>query len=990
MNTKLDNITTQYRKFNENQALTEGQLNEFIDYFEDQDRLSRTRLSGVGIVCGFKSTLTGTSNSQTDANQATAAIEIQDSNSITITQGAGVTTDGDLITLREKNYESKEVSIDFESKKYTYYREYVDNLKYPHFVRDGKQIRLVELFTDEEVEMLVADGADSTAFHKVTEISPLTNKIIILYLESYSNEESPCEDADCDNQGAEQVSNLKVLLADAEEVETYMVNGDGKDSIYKLYNSYEKLYDALTEIEARRVILHSGITTATQLKTEFQDAIYSAETVSNLSEGFAAIAETFNISANFGGQTLDSKLNDLLSTTASNLDDYQYRYDLLKDLIDTYNEIKRLVLHLKAECCPSIASFPKHLMLGPVAAPLNLGDYTRYRHDFYNSPINTNDDENYQKLVLLANRFVQKINGFQSFVGQIKIIPSNQYVELAKKAIPYYYKVTQSLLENWNFEKTQTDKEAYNLSYHTANLASDDFVQNPLLYNIDDNDFFRIEGHLEKPYKIALKTINDLKAQYGLPFDVLTLVLRKGETTSDAKQTTVTSTAASESTTISIKQLRDQLYSISSDISNEVGDSQKTLQTISSLDSQLKLLNEVEYAESETGSVSVIRQDAKDDDVVSELLSEFLERKSGLEHVAGVGRGETFVMIYESETNNQVLADFTLPYLCCSKKDPVFLVLPASKLCQNDAPIAITIIPLDGTIKAFANGTQINAITQSGGQNYFDPSLVNSQYFGETITFTVNDDPVDTQMVVYAQPNVSVTVDNVTYTEDPTNPTADVVFKVVGDDLAGLTYSWNFGDGKPAENTKPTNGLVSHEYNLVVDQEDVFHPTLTVTNSSDCSFTYVVAPLTLVGQTTAVCLAEMEITVQYSDNSSDPCGGGHTCDRASFKLKGNGIEIGDVFLNNAGGSLDHHNYPPGVSSGGSRYNILPAITTAVAQQIAAISPDGFITFSLECALPTGCHTGTAWTTFKLNGNTIYEGCPNNNFLTINPCTGETR
>jgi hypothetical protein len=40
MNAKLDNVTTQYRKFNENQVLTEGQLNEFIDYFEDQDRLS--------------------------------------------------------------------------------------------------------------------------------------------------------------------------------------------------------------------------------------------------------------------------------------------------------------------------------------------------------------------------------------------------------------------------------------------------------------------------------------------------------------------------------------------------------------------------------------------------------------------------------------------------------------------------------------------------------------------------------------------------------------------------------------------------------------------------------------------------------------------------------------------------------------------------------------------------------------------------------------
>ena len=38
MNAKLNDITTQYRRFNENQALTDTQLNEFLDYFEDQDR----------------------------------------------------------------------------------------------------------------------------------------------------------------------------------------------------------------------------------------------------------------------------------------------------------------------------------------------------------------------------------------------------------------------------------------------------------------------------------------------------------------------------------------------------------------------------------------------------------------------------------------------------------------------------------------------------------------------------------------------------------------------------------------------------------------------------------------------------------------------------------------------------------------------------------------------------------------------------------------
>jgi len=41
METKLTDITTNYSKFVDNQVLTKDQLNAFIDYFDDQDRLSR-------------------------------------------------------------------------------------------------------------------------------------------------------------------------------------------------------------------------------------------------------------------------------------------------------------------------------------------------------------------------------------------------------------------------------------------------------------------------------------------------------------------------------------------------------------------------------------------------------------------------------------------------------------------------------------------------------------------------------------------------------------------------------------------------------------------------------------------------------------------------------------------------------------------------------------------------------------------------------------
>lgn len=1002
MNTKLDHVTTQYRKFNDNQALTEGQLNEFIDYFEDQDRLSRTRLSGVGVVCGFQTKyieleIGPTLSDGTSNNLRRPDLELP-FDTIMITQGAGVTTDGDLITLRQKGATSSEAVIDFTSKNYRYYRDYNDVLRYEHFRIGGQQIPLLELFTTQDYEDALAAGANAGSFRLVSEISgTLNNKIVILYLESYSNDENPCQDADCDHTGSEQVSNLKVLLADSESVSALIARGDAKDTIYKLHDTYEKLFDSLPNLAARRVILDADVKSADQLRSKFQGAITA---VAELSKGFSSIADTFKVSLNLGGQTLNDKLNALLSMTGAGLKDYQYRYDLLKDLIDTYGEIRDLILHLNVECCPEIASFPKHLMLGAVGAKMELGQYTPLRHGFYNSPVTTNDDENYERVVMLANRFVQKINGFQSYVGRIKITPSNMDVKLGDKAIPYYYNVDQPLLAQWNFEKTKTDRQNYNLSYHTANLAGEDFIQNPLNYNIDNNDFYRIEGHIGMPYKTALQNVNDLKTKYGLAFDAIALVLRK-----DGKPGTE---VPGREKTVSIDDLRKQLIAISSDVSNRAVNSQNTLQNISKLDDQLRLLNQAEFAkEGSSDGVTVVKQDPKKGDVVSELLSEFLERKSGMEHVGGVARGGTIAFLYESEANNQVLADFSLPYLCCSKKDPVFLVLPKNKLCQNDAPMAMTLTPLDAQVKAFINGASIPAITQSAGQSFFDPSLVNAAYFGQTITFTVNDDPVDAQMIVYAQPSVSVapgvaSYDAPTMDENANNPDATVEFKVTGD-FTGLTFTWNFDDGTPIQHNEAPTNQKKHVYKLVAGEEKTFNPILTVTNANGCSTVYKLTPLKLKGQSTIACLSGMKVVIQYRDKIDT----GHVCNDATFNLTGNGIVIGgqdpypgfigNVHLSNTDGDQDRHNRPKGDTTSRSRYNEI-IITQAEAKKMAAQTSDGFVEFSLECALPkgnrppTGCHQDVAYTEIFLANAPIpiYKGYPNGNFLKINPCTGVTK
>ena len=739
MNTKLDNVTTQYRKFNDNQALTEGQLNEFLDYFEDQDRLSRTRLNGVGIVCGFKTSFVDSVLVPGELGKTRPGPIEDNSNTLAITQGAGVTTDGDLIMLR-RSYTSSVAAINFNTNFYKYYREYDDVAEYKNFSIGGNQIPLLELITESEYGELPKDIA--VGFRLVKDIDKLFDKIVILYLESYSNDENPCQDADCDHTGSEQISNLKVLLADPASLSGLMTEGDAKDNIYRVHNAYETLFDNLPKIENKRIILDPSIVKAKQLKIKFQEA---NTVVGDLSKGFDMIAATLGVSMNLGGQTLYDKLNSLLDSTRSRLDDYQYRYDLLKDLIDTYNEIKGLLLRLNAECCPDIAAFPKHLMLGPVGAKLQLGDHTDFRHGFYNSPITTNDDENYERVMMLANRFVQKVNGFQTYIGAIKITPSNINVRLGDKAIPYYYNVNTPLLTQWNYEKTKTDRETYNLSYHTANLAEDDFVQNPLNYNIDNNDFYRIEGHLGLPYKTALQNINDLKAKYGLGFDVIALFLKEGGKPSGEE---------SREKTVSIDELRKQLESISSEISGDKGDAKSTLLNLSRLDEKLKLLNKAEFSkEGPSDGITVVKEDPRKSEVVTELLSEFLERKSGLEHMAGVEPGGTFVLIYEDETNSQVLADFSLPYVCCSKGKPNIppIAVDDKVSCMHGQTIVIPVLDNDydadndlltvvkksdpsyGTVILNNNGTFV--YTHDGSSNLSD-----------SFTYCVNDGKDDSNI----------------------------------------------------------------------------------------------------------------------------------------------------------------------------------------------------------------------------------------------------
>tara|TARA_R110002074_G_scaffold14788_1_gene50977 strand:- start:73515 stop:76172 length:2658 start_codon:yes stop_codon:yes gene_type:complete len=499
MKSKLLEITPQYNSFVDDQVLTSHQLNEFIEYFNEQDRLTRVCLSGVGLVCGFK-------------------ITIDEADSITVSQGCGITTDGDLLKLQEDVEEASTKStkdsknIIIESVTFSHYKEFTDEkAQYAHFKNGSNTIDLVELIPEDMVD---------EEEHEPLSDFDLSDKVAILYLESYQKEPSICTSTNCDNQGQENVQNVKVLLASKVDVEDII---NAKDPIFTKHNIFEAI-TTLPETAVPKVILNAGLGSRNNSKSyalmasAFKTAITTAKIP--LQDAYADLFSDFSEILSIHNGTQTTVLNQI-----NNLDDFatnekvQYRYNLVKDISDSYNEILSLLLKLKTECCPNIEAFPKHLLLGCLFPSQN--EYPELRHQWYPSPTNTEYETYIKKAKSLVRRVAILLdNFFLGNEGGLKITPSKSCGGLGEKAIPVYYNLDNSLLKAWNFQKTENYKQEYNLSYHTSLLASG-WPKNPLKVSLECYDFFRIEGHFGRPGLASKDAINDIKNSNGLDFDCI-------------------------------------------------------------------------------------------------------------------------------------------------------------------------------------------------------------------------------------------------------------------------------------------------------------------------------------------------------------------------------------------------------------------------------------------------------------------------------------
>ncbi len=704
---KLNALVNEYHYFEDNQVLTAQHLNNVIEFLDRRDRLTRTRLLGTGIVCGLEVS-TDPASSQ-----------------ITITKGAAITTDGDLLHIDADTPYSRIRPFVDDNARYAPFRQAADT---------NAQIRLWQLFeADSEADNLsdLNDFAASNNFG---------NLAVVLYLNSFLQPPEDCTEVDCENKGPHQRATLTALLVNKADLDNIGLTAQNQ-------------YFQLPDIAIRKVDLTTGtINNRTTLLSRFNDAITTSrdELIDALAMSCSLYPELLNPAYN--NSTPETRWRNRLNTIFNSSLNSQrpiatIKYDFMKDLAAAYSEFRETVFDLYVDCCPEPDHFAKHVMLSELVPDSDCRPAS-YRHYFSESPILNHKDRRVKKAQFLHQRIDAMISGFRlTRIPNlpIQITPSSYGdYSLGQKAIPFYYQHNDpqayDMNRLWDFEARRRCQHNNLLGYHALRYSSSDAVTDPLAYCREDRNFYRIEGHLNKNIEAAEQEINNLRQEFNLDFKLETIQvedslptirLRPGrfkfpsikfhfrnyredlldklssvDNFKNELSLKVQALSTSNDTTFNdAPEMRTELQNAGQE-TEELGQRIRQVKTMMYQPMQNFESNYTQFRSSyrtavaRTNSInnkvyyaaqtkmhnplhSFVRNNKlgkfdrlvdllkrKKDKVRQQLIFDtFYSNNTGLQHMGGVPRGGTFVLVY-SATTNRVLADFSLPYESIIDADP--------------------------------------------------------------------------------------------------------------------------------------------------------------------------------------------------------------------------------------------------------------------------------------------------------------------------------
>lgn len=685
----LEAIATGYSVFEKDQVLTHEQLNSVSQFLEDQDRLSRVFLLGVGIVCGLRVQLQG--------------------NVIAVSKGVGVSTDGDILFLGEDS-------------RFDQFKAYDESAPvYPPFYDNETMLPVYELL---RVGSSDPQALSLSQFNGETG-QTLTKMVAVFLMESYVKDEDICTGTDCDNLGKDSIHRGKLLLVRRSDVSRLQENLSTLDGSAR----------ALSEVMIDRPVIGAGITTTTQLAAAYRSACNTLH--GRLQEAFAGFypAARHFVQARYPSDPTPawlSRLNALNAEFASSTLGIQYYYDFLKDVAETWNELLDVLFGDNSLCCPDILAFAKHLLLGDVQT----GEPGSVRRTgYYPSPAVGQGRTHWQHALFLVTKLETLIGNFSIPTNsELRITPSRyDDVALEQRAVPYYYRSDRAreLFMQWNHRLSDSERWAMNYGYHAVAAGARGAAANPLAAHLGPYTLFRVEGHLGRPVRDVQPQLENQIRSRNLPISVQAVMLSSqrrdlfikpkfrytdlhrfsyllrqdlalqlddalsfgdkfkaevdvavdqrfvvDDPNSDEgrtlKATAATKQGVLKERATGLKAKLQQPYMNYQQDSSWKSDMRDTLTVAGEFKYDLGKVVKTEFTTPFDGLISgsshmlwvdwldqlIIKKDEKAQDRV--LFSQFSRLHPGLEHAAGVLRGGTFVLVYDSSGN--VVADFMLPY----------------------------------------------------------------------------------------------------------------------------------------------------------------------------------------------------------------------------------------------------------------------------------------------------------------------------------------
>ena len=483
---RLNEVTTDYAVFERDQVLTEKQLNSVVEYLDDQSRLTRTQLLGVGIVGGLWPTVGKTQ--------------------IVIAKGVGVTSDGDLLGLPADKVFDRYIAYDEAAPAYE-----------PFYV-DGQRLPLIELLADDDKRdgQPLADLAGS-----------LEKLLLVAFMESYENDPDLCTGGDCDNKGRTARNTQRLLLVDREIGQKIGLTAGltrGSDLARRLSRARVARVDFGTGTDTK-----VDVTSAEKFVKRYRDA--AGASFGNLRKALAPLVDWVAAGRAPGlpdpsgwGADIDQRVLDLEKTVAG----VQYLYAHAKDLIAVWNDLREALFADDGLLCPSADAFPKHLLLGALADP------SIDRTACYPSPWLAGGTVERQRVIMLMRRMTALLKAFELPKATYpKIMPSRRETSvLDERAIPIYYQPVAAVRELWNETRRQRGESVDNVGYHWTQATdlqpylnlptrAELGLPDPFVDDVAGNDFFRIEGFLGLQANVAEAAIEKLARQRNLPIAVM-------------------------------------------------------------------------------------------------------------------------------------------------------------------------------------------------------------------------------------------------------------------------------------------------------------------------------------------------------------------------------------------------------------------------------------------------------------------------------------